>query len=94
MGQNAGFLACLCNDVKPTDFLLILSCFPIHLGDQVNRRMSTYCVNFQGEGTSEKPLCTREQAFVSFSKAFTLLQSGNKEDLYVRYVSVITFAII
>jgi len=88
MGQQAGFLACLCDvgDVTPTNYLLTLSCFPIHLRDQVNRRISsTYLVKFQGEGSSEEPLCTKDQAFVSFSDALTLQQSGNTEDLYLRF---------
>ena len=83
MGQDAEFLACLCDDVKPTNYLLTLSCFPTHLQDQVNRRPRPCHVNYQGRGTSEKPLCRREQVFVSFSEEFSLLQSGNEEDLYL-----------
>lgn len=85
MGQQAGFIACLCDDVTRTNYVLTLSCFPIHLRDQVNRRISeTYLVNFQGEGSSEEPLCTKDQAHVTFSEAFSLQQSGKTEDLYVR----------
>jgi len=89
MGQQAGFLAFLCDvgNVTPTNYLLTLSCFPIHLRDQVNRRISsTYLVKFQGEGSSEEPLCTNDQAFVSFSEAFSLQQSGNTEDPYLRFL--------
>ena len=80
MAQRAGFLACLC-DVRRTEYLLTLSCFPIHFKSQVNSHISsTYFVNFQGEGTSLKPLCSEDQAFVSLSKAFKLKESGNAED--------------
>ena len=86
MGQQPGFLACLCddgNDKRPSDYLLTLSCFPIHLKYQVNSHISlTYNVNFQGEGTSIPPLCVKDQAFVSLSEAF-LVQQGGTEDLYL-----------
>ena len=84
MGQQAGFLACLCDDKRPTNYLLTLSCFPIHLRDQVNKRISsTYLVNFQGEAFPEEPLCTKDQALVTFSEAFSLQQSGKTEDFYL-----------
>ena len=88
MGQQAGFLACLCdkqNDVSPSNYLLTMSCFPIHLKYEVNSHMSsTYLVNFQGEGSSEEPLCPKEKAFVTFSEAFLLQQGGSTKDLYLR----------
>lgn len=86
----------MCDVDEPNDFLLMMSCFPAYLEGQVKTcfKTSPYVVNFQGEGKSEKPLCTREQAFVSFSKAFSLVPRERKEDLYVLYVSVITFVII
>ena len=91
MGKQAGFLAHLCEDVRPTNYLLILNCFPIQLKHEVNNHISSnYNVILQGEGSSEEPLCTKEQAFVSFSEAFSLQQSGNTEDLYLRYVTAIT----
>ena len=87
MGQQPGFLACLCddgNDERPTDYLLILSCFPIHLKYRVNSHISsTYFVNFQGEGTSIPPLCVKDQVFVSLSEAFLVQQRGTPEDLYL-----------
>lgn len=87
MGQQPGFLACLCDDGnadKPTDYLLTLSCFPIHLKTKVNSDMSsTYYVYYQGDVTSTKPLCVRDRAFVSLSKEFSLRQGGNTEDLYL-----------
>lgn len=75
----------MCDVEKPNDFLLMLSCFPAYLEGQVKTHFKTspYVINFQGEGKSEKPLCEREQAFVSFSKAFSLAKSEKKEDLYV-----------
>ena len=84
MGQRAGFVAFLCNDT--TDYLLTLSCFPIHFKSQVimnSHIPSTYTVNFQGEGTSLKPLCAEDQTFVSLSEAFTVKQNRSTEDLYL-----------
>lgn len=87
MGQRPGFLACLCDDgnaERPTDYLLTLSCFPIHLKYQVDRYISsTYVVSFQGDGTSIPPLCVKDQAFVSLSEAFLLQQGGETDDLYL-----------
>ena len=96
MGQNAGFLAYLCEDEKPDNYLLMLSCFPANWEGRVKTHFKTsdYVVDSQGEGKSEKPLCKNEQAFVSLSKEFLLQKSERKEDLYVKYVSVITIVII
>ena len=79
MGQRAGFLACMCDNVRPT-YLLTLSCFPVHLRDQVNKSISsTYHVKFQGDGSSEELLCTKDQVLVYFCEAFSLQQSGNTD---------------
>ena len=86
MEQRPGFLAYLYyigSDERPTNYLLSLSCFPIHLKYEVNSHISsTYNVNFQGEGTSLKSLCAGDQAFVSLSGA-VLSQQGGTEDLYL-----------
>lgn len=82
MGKQAGFLAHLCEDV--TNYVLILNCFPIHLKYEVNNFVSsTHNVILQGGGSSVEPLCTKDQAFVSFSDAFSLQQSGNTENCYL-----------
>ena len=87
MVQEAGFLACLCyygNADRPNDYLLILSCFPLHLKSQVNSHISSrYTVNFYGEGTSGQPLSAGDQVFVSLSKRFSVKQNGNEEDFYL-----------
>ena len=91
MGKQAGFLAHLCEDVSPTNYVLILSCFPIQLKHEVNSHISlNYNVILQGGGSSEEPLCTEDQALVSFSEAFSFQQSGNTENLYLKYVTVIS----
>jgi len=96
MGQNAGFLAYLCEVEKPDNYLLMLSCFPANWEGRVKTHFKTsdYVVDSQGEGKSEKPLCKNEQAFVSLSEEFSLGRRERKEDLYVKYVSVITIVII
>ena len=91
-GQRAGFLACLCDGGTPSNYLLTLSCFPIQMKKTVKEDLfSTYPVQFQGQGTSLEPLCEEDQAFVSLSEAFSLLESGNTEDLFVLYVAVAIF---
>ena len=84
MGQQAEFLACLCENVMPSNYVLTITCYPSHMKDEVNRRMSRYCVNFEGLASSQEPLCNNDQAFVSFSEAFLLEQKGNTEDLCLR----------
>ena len=87
MGIEADFLACLCNveDVTSTNYVLILSCFPIHMRDQANRRiLSEHLVNFKAEGSSEEPLCNDDKAFVLFSEAISLKESNSTKDHYLR----------
>ena len=85
MAQEADFLACLCNNVMPSSYLLTVSCYPTHLKDQVDEHISSkYFVNFQGNGSSEEPLCHNDKTFVSFSEAFSLKQSEKTKDLCLR----------
>lgn len=91
-GQRAGFLACLCDKGIPSDYLLTLSCFPTQKKKEAKEDIySTFTVQFQGQGTSLEPLCKEDKAFVSLSEAFSLQESGNTEDLYLLYVSAVTF---
>ena len=84
MAQQVDFLACLCIKEMPSSYVLILNCYPIHLRDQVEGRISsTYLVHFQAEGSSEEPLCKNDQPFVSFSEAFSLEQSENTKKHYL-----------
>ena len=80
MAQEARFLA--------GDYLLTLCCFPFHLKNLVQEGLSsTYRVCCQGEENSLKPLCSENQAFVSLSEAFTVLQKGQFENFFLKYVS-------
>jgi len=83
MGIEADFLACLrdVRDVTTTNYLLTLSCFPIHVRDQVDRSISS---TYFAEGSSEEPLCNDDKVFVSFSEAISLKESGNTKGHYLR----------
>ena len=83
MGQHPEFLACLCY-IRSTEYLLTLSCFPVQFKSQVDNDIAKYSVYFQGEGTSERPLCAEDRAFVSLSEAFSVKQKGHTEDFYLK----------
>ena len=84
MGQQAEFLACLCEKVKPSNYILTISCYPSQLKGAVTKSMSRLCVKFEGLASSEEPLCDSDKAFVSFSEAFLLEKNGNTEDTCLR----------
>lgn len=88
MKQQAGFLACLCNDVVPSRYVLNMSCFPRQLRSKVNSDMSsTYCVKMQGEGTSKKPLSSGDETCVSLSNGFEVQGAGNVEKIVLKFHS-------
>ena len=75
MLKQAGFLAWLCDAGKPTNYLLTLCCFPLHLKGQVRSPLSpAHRVCAQGGGNSLKPLCKEDWMSVSLSEAFTVMQ--------------------
>ena len=85
MKHQAGFLACLCNDVVPSRYVLNMFCFPQQLRSLVNSDISsTYCVNMQGEGTSKKPLSSGDETCVSLSNGFEVQGAGNVEDIVLK----------
>ena len=85
MAQEARFLACLCDIGKPGDYLLTLCCFPFHLKNLVQEGLSsTYRVCCQGEENSLKPLCREDQAFVSLSEAFIVVQKVQFENFFLK----------
>ena len=85
MKHQAGFFACLCNDVVPSRYVLHMFCFPWHLRSKVNSDMSsTYCVNMQGEGTSKKPLSSGDETCVSLSNGFEVQGAGNVEKIVLK----------
>lgn len=88
MRQHIGFLAFLCdegNDERPTDYLLTVSCFPVHLKQQVDSDMAkaAYLVNYLGYETPLETLCVGDLVLVSLSEQFLLRQGGDTEDLYL-----------
>ena len=88
MAQEARFLACLWDIGKPGDYLLTLCCFPFHLKNLVQEGLSsTYRVCCQGEENSLKPLCREDQAFVSLSEAFIVVQKVQFENFFLKLVS-------
>ncbi|PFX19700.1 Nephrocystin-3 [Stylophora pistillata] len=89
MKQHAGFLAFLCNDTVPGRYLLYLFCFPQHLRSRVNSDISsTYFVNMQGEGTSQKPLSNGDETFVSLSNGFEVhgAPARNAEEVVLKFL--------
>lgn len=85
MKQQAGFLACLCNDVVSSRYVLNMFCFPRQLRSEVISDMSSlYFVNMQGEGTSKKPLSSGDETCVSLSNGFEVQGAGNVEKIVLK----------
>ena len=82
MLQQAGFFARLYATGKPTNYLLTLYCFPLHLKEQVYTPLPPIARNVcaQGGGNSLKPLCKEDQMSVSLSQAFIVMQEENLDN--------------
>lgn len=85
MAQEARFLACLCDTGKPGEYRLILCCFSCELKNSVQELLSSkFRVCCLAEENSLKPLCREDQAFVSLSEAFTVLQKEQFENFFLK----------
>ena len=82
MKQRAGFLACMCRNVRSERYLLKLFCFPLHLKSKVNKNtVKNYHVIFQGDGNSKKPLFNEDETSVSLSKGLKVHEGGDTDNL-------------
>ena len=82
MKQRAGFLACMCRNVRRERYLLKLFCFPLHLKSKVNKNtVKNYDVIFQGDGNSKKPLFNEDETSVSLSKGLKVHEGGDTDNL-------------
>ena len=82
MKQRAGFLACMCRNVRRERYLLRLFCFPLHLKSKVNKNtVKNYDVIFQGDGNSKKPLFNEDETSVSLSKGLKVHEGGDTDNL-------------
>ena len=82
MKQRAGFLACMCRNVRRERYLLKLFCFPLHLKSKVNKNtVKNYHVIFQGDGNSKKPLFNEDETSVSLSKGLKVHEGGDTDNL-------------
>ena len=82
MKQRAGFLACMCRNVRRERYLLKLFCFPLHLKSKVNKNtVKNYDVIFQGDGNSKKPLFNEDETSVALSKGLKVHEGGDTDNL-------------
>ena len=82
MKQRAGFLACMCRNVRRERYLLRLFCFPLHLKSKVNKNtVKNYDVIFQGDGNSKKPLFNEDETSVALSKGLKVHKGGDTDNL-------------
>ena len=82
MKQRAGFLACMCRNVRRERYLLRLFCFPLHLKSKVNKNtVKNYDVIFQGDGNSKKPLFNEDETSVALSKGLKVHEGGDTDNL-------------
>ena len=84
MKRHAGFLACLCSDAVPARYVLKMFCFPQHLRSKVDSDISSYFVDMQGDGTSQKLLSSGDETCVSLSSGFEVQGARNVEDIVLK----------
>ena len=85
MKRHVEFLACLCKDTVPSTYLLELFCFPQHLRSGVDNYISSrYFVTLRREETSQKPLSSGDETYVSLSNGFEVHGAGNAKDIVLK----------
>ena len=65
MPQSVHFLACLCKTTVPDTYGLLLYCYSNFQRAEVETKLLSYDIPYQGEGKSREPACVGDGIVVS-----------------------------
>ena len=82
MPQFVHFLTCLLKTPIPDTYSLLLFCYPNFKRAEVEKKLSSFCVPYQGEGKSKEPACVGDE-FVVSPLAFEFVKESQRNEKVV-----------
>ena len=84
MPQCVHFLTCLCKTTVPDTYGLLLYCYPNFKKAEVEKKLSSYDIPYQGEGKSKEPACVGDGIVVSPLALDFVRESQRNEKVVLR----------